>query len=104
RTWDNGICKSIRRVSTELQISWSVIHKILYKRLHLCAFLIQLRHYVKPNDSSLRAQFATEKLLRIENLDFFSGDLFAYCSTLEELECHITNAAVLMTPQMQQNT
>ena len=59
--------KSIRRASIELQIPKSTIHKVMHKRLHLYAYKIQLRHQIKPNDRPLRANFASEMLLRIEN-------------------------------------
>ena len=69
--------KSIRRASTEHQIPRSTIHKIIHKRLQLCAFKIQLRHHIRPNDRPLRAHFETEMLLRIENDNSYLATLFS---------------------------
>ena len=88
--------KSIRRASTELQIPRSTIHKIVHRRLHLCAFKIQLRHHIKPNDRRLRAHFAIEMLLRIENdnscLDnivFSDEATFLLCAKINNHKCRI---------------
>ena len=88
--------KSIRRVSTELQIPRSTIHKINHKRLNLCAFKIPLRHHIKPNDRPLRAHFAAEMLLRIENnnsylynIVFSDEATFHLCGKINKHNCRI---------------
>ena len=65
--------KSIRKASNELQIPRSTIHKI-----------IQLRRHIKPNDRPLRAHFAAEMLLRIENdSSYLNNIVFS-----DEATCH----------------
>ena len=88
--------KSIRRASTELQIPISTIQKITHMRLHLCAFKIQLRHHIKPNDRPLRAHFAAEMVLRIENdnsylynIVFSDETTFHLCGKLNKHHCRI---------------
>ena len=94
--------KSIRRASTELQIPRSTIHKIIHKRLHLCAFKIQLRHHIKPNDRPLRAHFAVEMLLRIkndnsylDNIVFLDEATFHLCGKINKHNCQIWGSANL---------
>ena len=86
--------KSIRGASTELQIPRSTIHKIIYP--HLCAFKIQLRHHIKPNDRPPREHFAAEMLLRIENdnlyldnIDFSDKATFHLCGKINKHNCRI---------------
>ena len=88
--------KSIRIASTELQIPRSTFHKIIHKRLHLCGFKIQLRHHIKPNDRPLRAHFAAEMFLRIENdnsyldnIDFLDEATFHLCGKINKHNCWI---------------
>ena len=87
---------SVNEETMELQIPRSTIHKIVHKRLLLCAFKIQLRHYIKPNDRPLRAHFAAEMLLRIENdysyLDnivFSDEATFHFCGKIHKHNCQI---------------
>ncbi|PNF41805.1 hypothetical protein B7P43_G02603 [Cryptotermes secundus] len=54
--------KSTRRDSRELLLSLSMIHKVLHKRLRLCAYKVQL----KPADGMAHQHFAEEMLDRID--------------------------------------
>ena len=72
------------------------MHKIIHKRLYLCAFKIQLRHHIKPNDVPIRAHYAAEMLLRIENdnsyLDnivFSDEAIFHFCGKINKHNCRI---------------
>ena len=98
-----GVHGSIRRASTELQIPRSTIHKIIHKRLHLCAFTIQLRHHTKFNHCPLRAHFAAEMLLRIEkgnsyldNNVFSDEATFHLCAKINKHNCRIWGSTDLI--------
>jgi hypothetical protein len=58
--------KSTCRAPHELRIPKSTVVKMLYKRLRLCAYKVQLVEALEPDDDPQRAAFATGKLQRID--------------------------------------
>jgi hypothetical protein len=50
----------------ELLVPCSMIHKVLHKRLRLCAYKVQLVQQLKPGDGMARQHFAEEILDRID--------------------------------------
>lgn len=59
--------KSIARRSLELGIPKTTIQNVIYKRLRLHTYKIQLRHQNKPADQPKRVDYASEMLNRIDN-------------------------------------
>jgi hypothetical protein len=63
--------RTTHRASRELLLSRSTIHKVLHKRLRLCAYKVQFVQELKPGDGMARQRFAEEMLDRIDlDMDF----------------------------------
>jgi hypothetical protein len=63
--------KSTRRALRELLLPRSTIHKVLHKRLRLCAYKVQIVQQLKPGDGMERQHFAEEMLDHIDlDVDF----------------------------------
>ena len=63
--------KSIRRVSTQLQIPRSTIHKVVHRNLRLYAYIVQLLQALKPEDKPRRKEFAVTMLDRLDSAPGF---------------------------------
>lgn len=80
--------KSIRRASRELQMPRATVHKVLRKRLRLCAYKVQILQELKPEDKPRRHSFACDMLDRIDrDPNFLTNIMFS-----DEATFHVSGA------------
>ncbi|KAJ4437251.1 hypothetical protein ANN_17386 [Periplaneta americana] len=63
--------KSIRRANRELNLPRSTIHDVVYKRLRLRAYKLQIRHQIKTEDKPGRRTFVETILAKIDENEAF---------------------------------
>jgi hypothetical protein len=67
---------SIRKVSLELQMPRSTVHKVVSKRFKLFAYKVQIVQEIKPDDRPRREEFANLILNHIDEDNDFLQRLF----------------------------
>jgi hypothetical protein len=56
----------------------SILHKLLYKHLHLFAHKLQLLHGIMADDSHIQKQFGISKHQLLDNDNFLKTIMFSF--------------------------